>query len=1040
LPTHRLLILLLCLGFIPQAFTTPQASLGILPLKNHSGLEFQWISIGTSDTLTYKLSENKRLQLLERAELHALLKKATSEEDIAELLGADHLLVGSYTVLGESIRLDVRVLESSRGSVKDGLAFSVRGKVKDLFSLQMEIAEKLNKELNLVISHARLSLKEGNTFDSYQWFNRGKEHFDANALPEALQAFLKAQAFNDGFFAQAHHWEGKCRMALAHVQKDHDSRKMVQEEHLDKFKKDAAAASPAFYDLGFALQSLGRYKEAIKAYDRFLTWIGDEQKTLQFEIKKNVIGGHTTIPGAVQFDDDDLFLLSGKTLLKASVETGELDWEIDLTHRRYLGGDFTLGSNLIAVYQLGGNLLMVSKKDGRPQPMLELPKAYHSIPKHGKTYLRWSSFFSNNDELLIQPFQNEGKGNFLVGLHLNDMSTKWISDRPSVSPWVKQGDLMIGCGKDHQNFAIDIANGKSRDDDQEYVLAPPYSGSRVVSDNDKREIVFLREERPQKIELRSTKDNTLLWSYGFPKHVDNLTKSVDYRGKLYFFTGSRGFYCVNPNQVIDKKPMQINAWIAKGQCQMAIGDLRNSEKSFKSAVYIDSSSPEPYWKHFKALEKLEGISEHVKTKYHLLIRFLMRSKTESSRVVEAREWLSKEAGLHYILQGRPPYTPFPDKKETPLLVVDTKRRAHRAPQSYGAFNRLTGLPMWSREETLYSNYSGYAGTRPHYGQRDDRYWILKQVIKEKTTHWLEIGDLLTGKVIRSVLLKKSTPCQTPVVSSYSLMEHEPNYNYVLNDSSLLHNDNNTLECLSNFDGDVRWRMKGEEEWGSLIRATSNASTAFLLFGSLSARVVMPYTLVAINMENGKRSWTRSIPSSLLYDKERRGRISMIASSNTLFFLRSGKSSIFSVSLKDDSPIQQQTFKKVNRGFGRFISGQNVILLKNSNTNSRDVHLLPQEGTEFEKVLFNSPRYMGLEAQTLPKDYSLSTTTTRAMTLWNLTESKKEGDLTLIKSVSSDPIKYLWYDVSNDMVAVFEVWDKSTFVFDRSKLVSFMKKK
>jgi len=104
---------------------------------------------------------------------------------------------------------------------------------------------------------------------------------------ESVDSFVKSQQQNDGFyFAEAHTWEGKARIAFANATDDQQSKDKIQQDHVSKFEKDAAEAAPAFYDLGVALQACGQYEKAIKAYDDFLRWYDKSARPFRWEDSK----------------------------------------------------------------------------------------------------------------------------------------------------------------------------------------------------------------------------------------------------------------------------------------------------------------------------------------------------------------------------------------------------------------------------------------------------------------------------------------------------------------------------------------------------------------------------------------------------------------------------------------------------------------------------------------------------------------------------------------------------------------------------------
>ncbi|MBF0197204.1 MAG: hypothetical protein HQL32_05820 [Planctomycetes bacterium] len=261
--------------------------LAILPFENKAGLQEQWLSQGIADTLTTKFQQVEGVRLVDRLQVNILLHKAKSDgTDLnSSLFGANYLLVGSYTVFEEKIRLSVRIVSSESSIINSNMMISTQGLVANILSIQTELARELAKKLKLECPESLLALSDGKNFSSYKLYNRGKQKFEQSQYQDAIDLFIKAQKENEGFyFSEAHSWEGKARIALGQASKDKESQKRIQEEHIEKFRKDAGQASFAYYDLGIALQEAGEYEQAISAYKEYLRWIDDSNRNIIWEV------------------------------------------------------------------------------------------------------------------------------------------------------------------------------------------------------------------------------------------------------------------------------------------------------------------------------------------------------------------------------------------------------------------------------------------------------------------------------------------------------------------------------------------------------------------------------------------------------------------------------------------------------------------------------------------------------------------------------------------------------------------------------------
>jgi len=353
--------------------STGSTTIGILPFEVQSiGREYSWLSAGISDTLIAKFTGTKGIRVLEREKLAELANvkfsmlnvelkgkesisrsssmewvqsrdggeatenasssaKATADMEVLNrnpntenrsqaakqlaLLNAQYLLVGSYTVIGDNIKINARIVHAETAKINGATALAVSGKVSDIFALETELAEEFAKACNLEVAYNKLSYSDGKNTVSYKLFNQGKLLFvqangdkfqqssegadytspvqNAGKLREAINLFMASQQQNDGFyFAEAHTWEGKARIALANSTTDQQTKSEIQQDHVSKFEADAAEAAPAFYDLGVALQACGQYEKAIKAYDDYLRWMSENEKSViwSHSVKDSICG------------------------------------------------------------------------------------------------------------------------------------------------------------------------------------------------------------------------------------------------------------------------------------------------------------------------------------------------------------------------------------------------------------------------------------------------------------------------------------------------------------------------------------------------------------------------------------------------------------------------------------------------------------------------------------------------------------------------------------------------------------------------------
>ncbi|MDD5169975.1 MAG: FlgO family outer membrane protein [Syntrophales bacterium] len=168
---HRaFLIALFILTLLPGCATQSRVSgssevepvvLAIAPFTNVSAQkQYDWIGVGMGEALSTKLGNLPSFQLVERIKLSdaisemklgqsGLVDESTATK-LGKVVGAEQLLTGSFQVSGNSIRVDVRILEIETGKVYK--TAGANGYLDNLFELQDRIAASLLTALELPLS------------------------------------------------------------------------------------------------------------------------------------------------------------------------------------------------------------------------------------------------------------------------------------------------------------------------------------------------------------------------------------------------------------------------------------------------------------------------------------------------------------------------------------------------------------------------------------------------------------------------------------------------------------------------------------------------------------------------------------------------------------------------------------------------------------------------------------------------------------------------------------------------------------------------
>ena len=165
---------------------------------------------GLQSMLTTDLSQVAALTLVERERLRDItaeldlgassLVDASTAARIGKLAGASHLLVGSFTVVGESMRLDARLVAVEGGDVV--LAQQIDGETAAFFELEQALVKALVAALEVELvpkERARIRRVHTADFEAFRSFSRGIDRFDAEAYDDAVAALQDAAARDDDF-------------------------------------------------------------------------------------------------------------------------------------------------------------------------------------------------------------------------------------------------------------------------------------------------------------------------------------------------------------------------------------------------------------------------------------------------------------------------------------------------------------------------------------------------------------------------------------------------------------------------------------------------------------------------------------------------------------------------------------------------------------------------------------------------------------------------------------------------------------------------
>jgi TolB-like protein len=140
----------------PQPRPGPSPSVAVLALRNLGPLaRLAPMETGFAEMLQANLTALKGIRLVEREKLHAVLKEQKlslagladpqTAVKVGRLLGAERLVLGAFLELGDSLRLDLRLVDTQTTAIVS--AETARGMTQDFASLLEDLALRLAADL-----------------------------------------------------------------------------------------------------------------------------------------------------------------------------------------------------------------------------------------------------------------------------------------------------------------------------------------------------------------------------------------------------------------------------------------------------------------------------------------------------------------------------------------------------------------------------------------------------------------------------------------------------------------------------------------------------------------------------------------------------------------------------------------------------------------------------------------------------------------------------------------------------------------------------
>jgi tetratricopeptide (TPR) repeat protein len=171
---------------------------------NNSGVnQYEYLGKALGDMLVTDLSSSATIRLVERDRLNELLRELdlsdtdfidpSSAVRLGRGLGAQYVVLGSFTVFGERLRLDARILRTETSEV--ALAEGVEGPMSQFFDVQKDLGRRLLAAMDVSLSsreEAVFSVPQTRSLEALERFGMGLDAKDRGDDLAARRAFEAA--------------------------------------------------------------------------------------------------------------------------------------------------------------------------------------------------------------------------------------------------------------------------------------------------------------------------------------------------------------------------------------------------------------------------------------------------------------------------------------------------------------------------------------------------------------------------------------------------------------------------------------------------------------------------------------------------------------------------------------------------------------------------------------------------------------------------------------------------------------------------------
>jgi serine/threonine protein kinase/tetratricopeptide (TPR) repeat protein len=190
-----------------EVVTDSRPSVAVLYFENNTGdASLDWLRTALTDMLVTDLSQSPRMQVLGTETLYQILKemnrldeRVTSLEvvqEVAEKGDVNHVLLGSFTRAGDTIRINVRLQEATTGKILTSEKVEGQGE-SAIFPMVDDLTRRIKEGFELRQADAAVADRDlteitTDSVEAYRSYAEGVHLIDQGHFTEAIPLFEKA--------------------------------------------------------------------------------------------------------------------------------------------------------------------------------------------------------------------------------------------------------------------------------------------------------------------------------------------------------------------------------------------------------------------------------------------------------------------------------------------------------------------------------------------------------------------------------------------------------------------------------------------------------------------------------------------------------------------------------------------------------------------------------------------------------------------------------------------------------------------------------